>query len=861
MANNNLFQQIVTPEKPKILADERVYVYVPTATNSDAGIASFKNKDFNIKDGRVSLIWPMQMDIEKLSNPLANVSRIKVLSDEFEQTGNTATVINLNTGEEYSSKTAEVKLKRTGRNAFLRPDLVQLDMHDFVAKEDGVGFVKYTIKENNPFVEPSLVQVDTKDFRTENKNIVRISWPLAHDASSNTNTNGYGLVKIANNSEGYLKYSENGFLELDSDKIFTSDKATIKPLYSGTKDSGFNDIDDYLVNGKAARNKSGNVLLAITKDAVGLTNVANRTFASYKYEEFGEEMQESLKSKFDEKVNLKVYNVQYDRLRSDIAKLNGVDNALQAEIDTLKSVKLFLGYFATPEVLKSEYPASEEYFACYARVLSTNTYWTVQHNETDNYVWVDTTYSKIDFIDYVETDSRKLKPNGVASIGSSMNWVSSDHVHPTDTTRLDASLFHGTRVSFSSAHGNSTQSDYFKLRFNKNEDNTYTFVKTVNIPYVQTAKTIHNWKADIVNNTYTDNIDNDEYIWVGSYDEYLEEAPKFGDKRTLFFVDDGDQYTSEHHASITELDKAGVTIDYYDQNEKIITTTESEVSVLLDTPVTLKKVGNRYRLSPIDLVGDGKVIVTHRTDDGNITIESKSYRANNIIGTDNLGNLEAINLHPTSILRAADNGLEDTLPVDELVISDSNNTLKTFNTGVILNRLLVSDGNGSIKTAQFNNTGLFLLSGENGVLEPFYITPDNFLVTDTTIDAEILEAGKILLSSDSNKVTTFTTTTNNRPIVANAEGSIKELNLTANRLVYTDANGGIQAFPVGVNDHGKYLGVDAYGNPAWVVDNTPNELPVDTLYSAPTSDNQNGTKFVILSSAPTNFYNGYLYLY
>lgn len=57
---NNIFQERITPDKPKALTGERVYVYVPKASIDEsgketAGIASFNNKDFVVNDGKVNI--------------------------------------------------------------------------------------------------------------------------------------------------------------------------------------------------------------------------------------------------------------------------------------------------------------------------------------------------------------------------------------------------------------------------------------------------------------------------------------------------------------------------------------------------------------------------------------------------------------------------------------------------------------------------------------------------------------------------------------------------------------------------------------------------------------------------------------
>jgi len=49
---------LIVPEKPAIIAEERIFVYVPKVTYHHAGIAKFEPAHFNIIDGKVSLKNP-----------------------------------------------------------------------------------------------------------------------------------------------------------------------------------------------------------------------------------------------------------------------------------------------------------------------------------------------------------------------------------------------------------------------------------------------------------------------------------------------------------------------------------------------------------------------------------------------------------------------------------------------------------------------------------------------------------------------------------------------------------------------------------------------------------------------------------
>lgn len=185
---NNIFQQQITPIKPKVLESERIYVYVPTATKDIQGVASYNTRDFGVNNGHVSLMWPKQLLVEQLSNPLTQVSNIKVLADEFVNTNNVASVTNPITGVTYKSNTAEVMLNRKNRDAFIRPDFVMLDdTKDFESSENAEGFVKYTLKRNNPLEQPSLIHVNSADFIREN-GIVKINWTNIEKAVSDLET-------------------------------------------------------------------------------------------------------------------------------------------------------------------------------------------------------------------------------------------------------------------------------------------------------------------------------------------------------------------------------------------------------------------------------------------------------------------------------------------------------------------------------------------------------------------------------------------------------------------------------------------------------------------------------------------------
>ena len=391
MAGQNIFQRNIVPEKPRTLRDERVYVYVPKATNDSPGIASYNDRDFGVNNGKVSLKWPMQMDVERLSDPTQMVSRIKVLSDEFESTGKTASVTNPATGVTYQSQTAEVQLKRKDRKAFERPDLVQIDEGDFDATRQENGYVKYTLKVNDPFDKPSLVQLDKQDFKRTPDGVVQINWPIASTGEGTENTDGLGLVKIAPGSAGMLTYSANGDLEVDLEALRQSGYISIRPTYGANAETGFENIDEYVApTGLALRGPDSELLLAITKEAVGLSKVANKSFDEFVYSDFGQQMQKYFETQF----GLKLDKQTWDNLFSywnppttDKATpqqwfeiLEGEDESLR---DQLRTIRLFLGYFDDLNALTALYPANELVYGSTAYLLSYRTYYAVRTQNVD----------------------------------------------------------------------------------------------------------------------------------------------------------------------------------------------------------------------------------------------------------------------------------------------------------------------------------------------------------------------------------------------------------------------------------------------------------------------------------------------
>lgn len=76
-ATNRLYASII-PEKPNILAEERIFVYVPKVTRDTAGIAKFLVEQFNVINGVVSI--KSNYLFEMLSNALLKPDLIIIVT-------------------------------------------------------------------------------------------------------------------------------------------------------------------------------------------------------------------------------------------------------------------------------------------------------------------------------------------------------------------------------------------------------------------------------------------------------------------------------------------------------------------------------------------------------------------------------------------------------------------------------------------------------------------------------------------------------------------------------------------------------------------------------------------------------------
>lgn len=856
MSVNN--RQQIAPEKPKVLAEERVFVYVPIANDKDKGIASFEIKDFKAPLGHVKLQWPMDMMVERLADPTQRPSLTKVLPDEFEKTLIVTKLINPVTGVEYESSTAEIKLNRKNRNALVRPELVMLGS-DFAAQSvvgpNGEPYNAYNIKRSNPLLTPTVIQTDINDFKYE-AGVVKINWPFAHNpALGSSRANPYGMVKIK--AGDGLKFDVENNLQVDIDVIKAN--TTIKPSYA-VENEDFIDIS----TGLAKRDNDGNTLIEITKAAVGLGLVENRTFASREYSEFGTNMKAYFQSQFDAKLNKSLWDgvnglfrdwnapsEEKNTVQKWLESLQASDASLQSSINALGS---FLGFFDTSAELIAAHVASEALSGKTAFVLATSSYWAIRFNVV--WEWYNTE-SELSFTSLMELDANNIKVNGLApSVGSSGKWVSSDHIHPSDPTKVSTDLLIQVRTE-------APTSNDFKIDLQGGD---------LNIPYVKTGKYIHNWKKNT--GVFTQDETTDEAFWAGSLEEFdnaiFDDLPN----GAIIVVDDDEYFEPGELVTEDIMDVIGITVpeknkEFHDQFVVVDTNTYLygvPVTVTLSPANSSRKERRRVEALVMEAVSGPQELAVVVDSPNGPTIGKLSLMSNRLLTSYyNSGKVTNSDLNPNNVLNT---NLGDTLvelESDRIIMSDVGNTVKIWSSGVVANRPIGSNGLEGLSVILLDAERLVKTDSNGGLTDVEWLE-SNLIKTHASDTPTILTEDTVVIAGINNTVKSWESNgSENALVVRGAQpGTIKvRTSEVANKLLMTGLNGTIQEIPLGSD--GQMLVSAGESAPGWIdIPEAFEHLPQTVLTVNPTEEAAvafKGLVAVFAQTAVENMRSNCIYYY
>lgn len=566
-----------------------------------------------------------------------------------------------------------------------------------------------------------------------------------------------------NGDEGIVKVNTNGYLKFEDNELTTNDTKLEQDFTTKTE---YNSIIELIPDGTTSSNKLIN------------NNELNTQLAL--------------------KVNVSDYNARFGNwdskptgvttVRSWFDRLETEDDYLQ---DLIKTIHKVLGVFETPQALQTAYPASEELLGVMAFVLSSETYWAVRTSGS-SYEWYDTQQTA-DVSAFMETSASAYRPDGIPSAGSSNKWAQSNHVHPTDTTRLDAN----TEIEVISVYDATHEND-FDVKLHEEGQGT---TRTLNIPYVRKAQSIHNYQGQSV---FSDTEASCEYYWAGTTSQF--ESEKDNIKNNSLIIVDDDEASGDQEVDLINrkmMSVQGITIDLDTPTERFVTIDSDIYSTLTNnyTPITIKRFTDT-------LTGD------YRYKIARLWPVTDTIRFGLPLISNGMGGIIGLSLGSNKILTSKENGELASTPVDsrQLVVNDTTTQL----------------------------------------------SPGKLVITSTTQPTSSQTSTPPTYST----ITTFSTgSIENAIIGANGSGGIKTMTFTANRLLCTDSYGGAQVLAMSTTDAGKAVGVSALGTPTLLtIPTVPTSMPV-SVYTSDPGNNLNGYVVCKLTSDPGTYSDGVLYMW
>ena len=231
----DIVEQRITPNTPRVIDNQEVKVYVPVASSSQKGVASYNPKDFVIDNkGTVNLKHPISQQRE-FANPLVDPEKMANITEPGHENDNSVSLIKLldlefkhvqegEYGYDPRSILGVVKLNREqlSKESYEKPSLVMIDPDDFLQIVTPEGYTKSNIRwPIYPMDDTTqdIVQDTSRKlgfvmshvyFDINDEKILKLHLPIASEESEVLDAeDGFGMVRInttATSENSWLRF-------------------------------------------------------------------------------------------------------------------------------------------------------------------------------------------------------------------------------------------------------------------------------------------------------------------------------------------------------------------------------------------------------------------------------------------------------------------------------------------------------------------------------------------------------------------------------------------------------------------------------------------------------------------------------
>jgi len=373
----NIFNKPIVPLKPEVLAQERVFVYVPEATNNNKGIASFDANHFGVVKGHVSM---------KTNDPMTTPTPVQIDPTDFKLNNSTDKIVQINWPLAHNPGT-----NNTDDYGLIK---IAGNLTDWLEYSSGLLQVNRTRAKNYIRDKIKIIPTyengfDTTNWLSGNYAAIQESGDISQIKLSITKA-AVGLNKVENYSvadydERYASLFDFSALEQAVDDLKEVDESIFDSMRSLIMFQGLFTSSADLPNSSEMSIRASAIVVSPTPTYYGIRG----------------------------KVIINNEEVIADYLVGELGTITSPQNGENAVVLT-----------------------NDNDFKHYAY---NGTTWT--ENTSSPLItleWYDTYVDASRAAEYLkETDATVYQANGTPSAGSSGKWAQSNHVHPKDSSKMD----------------------------------------------------------------------------------------------------------------------------------------------------------------------------------------------------------------------------------------------------------------------------------------------------------------------------------------------------------------------------------------------------------------------------------------